>query len=195
MLMITLAACQLANEPPANEAAPSPGEQPDQTQRVEQTAPREQNNNETAQETAERLVRLAREVPGVKGATAVVAGNTAVVGIDVKQSLDRTRVGTIKYSVAEALKEDPDGARALVTADPDIVQRLREMNQEIQNGRPIAGIAEELADIVGRIIPQMPRDVQRREQPNDTTNEQRINQEESPNQTDPSGNKEIKPNQ
>ena len=30
----------------------------------------------------------------------------------------------------------------------------------MKRGRPFAGIAEELADIVGRIVPQVPRDIQ-----------------------------------
>lgn len=191
LLIIMLAtACQAANKPPANEAAPPPGEEPNQTQRVKQTAPRD-GKNQSAQATAQRLVRLARQVPQVKGATAVVIGKTAVVGIDVDQSLDRTRVGTIKYSVAEALKEDPQGATAVITADVDIVQRLREMNTDIRNGRPVAGFAEELADIVGRIMPQLPRDVQDQEQPDTRTNEQRMNQKGNPNDVNPSGNNEI----
>lgn len=195
LMAFTLTACQISNQPPANEAAPSPGEQPDRRQRVEQTAPNNQNNfdNQSAQERAARLVNLAKQVPQVKGATAVVIGNIAVVGIDVDQSLDRSRVGTIKYSVAEALKEDPQGARAAITADADINQRLREMNDEIRNGRPIAAFGEELADIFGRIMPQLPRDVQKREQSNTRSNEQRINQNENPQRSDPSGNKKITP--
>ena len=43
-------------------------------------------------------------MPGVNDATAVVVGKYAIVGIDVKAKLDRTRVESIKYSVAESLK-------------------------------------------------------------------------------------------
>ena len=91
-------------------------------------------------------------------ATAVVVGPWAVVGIDIDASYDRGRVGNIKYSVAEALKEDPAGAYAVVTADPDTLQRLREMREAIQNGEPVEGIMNELAEIVGRLMPQIPRE-------------------------------------
>ena len=128
---------------------------PNQTQHVQQTAP-ESPKQQNATAVAKHLSTLASRVPKVNGATAIVFGNVAIVGIDVDAKLDRTRVGTIKYSVAEALQKDPQGARALVTADADIVQRLREMNEDIMRGRPIAGFAEELADIAGRIIPQTP---------------------------------------
>lgn len=189
LFMLMLTACQTANEPPANEAAPDPRHPAEREQRVKQTAPQAEVN-QGPQETAERLVKIASQVPKVNDATAVVIGKTAVVGIDVNAALDRSRVGTIKYSVAEALKEDPQGARAYVTADVDIVQRLREMSQEIQNGRPAAAFAEELAAIVGRIMPQMPRDVQQQEQPAEGPNEERM--DETP-RSEKGGNNEIKP--
>lgn len=136
-------------------ASPKPAPQSNGTQRVQQTAPKPKQP-QNAKATADRLVKLASSVPKVNSATAVVFGKVAIVGIDVDARLDRSRVGTIKYSVAEALREDPQGARALITADPDIVQRLKEINADIRRGRPIAGFAEELADIAGRIVPQAP---------------------------------------
>lgn len=112
------------------------------------------------QEVAQRLANLATEVDGVNDATAVVAGRWAVVGIDVDQDLDRSRVGSIKYTVAESLRSDPRGADAVVTADPDIMERLREMNEDIRSGEPVEAIMDELAAIVGRIMPQVPRDIE-----------------------------------
>jgi len=186
-MTVLLAACQSANKPPANQAAPQPNQQAPQTQRVPQTSPQPQYN-QSPQATADRLVQLASRVKNVNDATAVVIGKWAVVGIDVNAHLDRPEVGVIKYSVAEALKEDPQGANALVTADPDIVQRLREMYTDIQKGRPVAGFAEELADIVGRLIPQAPRDVELREQTPTRENEQRINKSD---RSVPEGNNKI----
>ncbi|MFM9280700.1 YhcN/YlaJ family sporulation lipoprotein [Paenibacillus jiagnxiensis] len=104
---------------------------------------------------ADHLADLARRVQGVKDANCVVLGNTAIVGINVDGKLDRSRVGTIKYSVAEALGKDPHGLRTLVTADADINNRLAEMAHDIRGGYPVQGFGNELADIIGRIIPQM----------------------------------------
>ncbi|NGQ93681.1 YhcN/YlaJ family sporulation lipoprotein [Brevibacillus sp. SYP-B805] len=186
-LCLLLSACNTANNPPANQSAPQPGKQAPATQRVQQTAP-QPTYNQSPQATAERLVQLATRVKNVNDATAVVIGKRAVVGIDVNAHLDRPEVGVIKYSVAEALKEDPQGATALVTADPDLVQRLREMAADIRRGRPVIGFAQELADIVGRIIPQAPRNVEKREQPPTRQNEQRINKS---GQSKPEGNRKI----
>lgn len=155
VLTLVLSGCQMGTrqaEPNRQGQA-----QVQQTERVPQTAKQTQTERDN-QTKAERLARLASGVPNVNDATVIVLGDIALVGIDVKAKLDRPRVGTIKYTVAEALREDPQGAAAIVVADPDVVQRLREINQDIKRGRPIAGFAEELADIAGRFMPQLPRD-------------------------------------
>ncbi|MCC9090031.1 MULTISPECIES: YhcN/YlaJ family sporulation lipoprotein [Bacillus] len=108
-------------------------------------------------DVAQHLVNVTEHVADVNDATAIVIGRYAVVGIDVKDDLDRSKVETIKYSVAKALKNDPEGANAVVVADPDTVSRLKEMGKEIQAGRPVSGIMDELAAIVGRVMPEMPR--------------------------------------
>ena len=114
---------------------------------------------------ARHLEELAKSVPGVKDARCVVFGNTAVVGIDVDETLDRSRVGTLKYSVAEAFRKDPYGIDAYVTADMDLNARIREIRADIEAGHPVAGFVEELTDIIGRIMPQMPRDLELRDPP------------------------------
>jgi len=153
-LMLLLAAC--AN--PDNDETSPPSDEQDRQVKVRQTVPpkKEIKNH---QEVAERLADLAASVPEVNEATCVVFGNTAIVGIDVSGNLDASEVGTIKYAVAEALRNDPYGVHAIVTADMDLYQRIRELSRQIKDGKPVAGLANELADIVGRIMPQLPSDV------------------------------------
>lgn len=126
--------------------------------RTKQTVPHRQESK-TAQEIADHLVQLATSVPQVNGANCVVIGNMAIVGIDVNGDLDRSRVGTIKYSVAEALRKDPHGVRAIVTADVDMNERIKEISGDIRRGRPVSGFADELGDMIGRLMPQLPKDV------------------------------------
>ncbi|MBO2533787.1 sporulation lipoprotein, YhcN/YlaJ family [Planifilum fulgidum] len=174
---VWLLGCQPANKPPANESAPSPNTT--QKIRVDQTAP-ESRRTDRNQAVAERMVRIATSFPQVKSATAVVAGRYTIVGIDVDPTLDRGRVGTLKYSVAQALHEDPQGKNALVTADVDLVQRLRELADDMRAGRPAAGIAEELAEIAARIMPQPSKEVPRQEQPPTRLDQERLNQTPNP---------------
>jgi YhcN/YlaJ family sporulation lipoprotein len=116
-------------------------------------------DRKTGQEIAQHLVDLTTSVPDVNDATAVVLGNYAVVGLDVNAKLERDRVESIKYSVSEAMKDDPYGANAVVVADPDVVERLRQMGKEIKDGRPVLGIMDELAQIVGRLMPDVPSEI------------------------------------
>lgn len=116
-------------------------------------------DRKTGQEISKHLVELSTSIPNVHDATAVVLGKYAIVGIDVNSKINRSQVGSIKYSVAESLRKDPYGAKAIVVADPDTVQRLKEISVEIQKGRPIQGIMNELADISGRLMPEVPGDL------------------------------------
>src|SRR3954468_7503477 len=116
-------------------------------------------DRKSGQEISKRLVKLATSIPNVNDATAVVLGKYAIVGIDVNSKIDRSQVGSIKYSVAESLKDDPYGAKAVVVADADTTQRLKEIQADINNGRPIQGIMEELSDVAGRLMPEIPGDL------------------------------------
>lgn len=113
----------------------------------------------SGQEISKRLVELASSIPNVNDATAIVLGKYAIVGIDINKNLERSEVGSIKYSVAESLKNDPYGARAVIIADPDLNARLKEVSTDIQKGEPIQGIMNELADIAGRVMPEIPADI------------------------------------
>ncbi|WP_178075989.1 YhcN/YlaJ family sporulation lipoprotein [Paenibacillus oralis] len=152
-----LASCGTATE----KASPSPQNQTGTVPRTQSVSPNVSPDMANAGNMSDRdrqvyLEKLVEKVPGVKGAHCVVMGNTAVVGIDVDSRLERARVGSIKYTVAEALRKDPQGAGAIITADMDLNQRLAEVGKKIRQGHPVAGLATELADIIGRIVPQMP---------------------------------------
>ncbi|OUN00619.1 MAG: hypothetical protein BAA02_03245 [Paenibacillaceae bacterium ZCTH02-B3] len=162
MIAALSAACVLA----AAAAGCGSRQEPAPGPRAQEIPGRETELAETdLRDPAARLEALAESVAGVRDANCVVFGGYAIVGVDVEEHLDRSRVGTIKYSVAEALRKDPDGARAVVTADVDLAQRIREIREDIRQGRPVAGFAEELADIVGRLVPQFPGSVVPRKDP------------------------------
>ncbi|MFB6469540.1 YhcN/YlaJ family sporulation lipoprotein [Cytobacillus sp. Hz8] len=116
-------------------------------------------DRKTGQQISKHLVSLASSVPGVNDATAVVLGKYAIVGIDVKKNIERSQVGSIKYSVAESLKNDPYGASAIVIADPDMTARIKEISEDVKNGKPVQGLINELADISGRLMPEVPADI------------------------------------
>lgn len=116
-------------------------------------------------EIADHLANIASTVPDVNDSTSVVAGPYAVVGIDVDKDLDRSRVGSIKYSVVEALQHDPYGKTAVVVADGDAVERIRMMGNKIKQGHPVQGVVDELSAIVGRYMPDFPINEDQPQQP------------------------------
>ena len=115
--------------------------------------------NKSGQEIAHRLADLANRVPNVNDAAALVVGKYAIVGIDIDANMDASRVGTIKYSVAETLQKDPYGANAIIIADPDLYTRLKNIVNQVDNGRPVQAFMNEIADIVGRVMPEVPSDL------------------------------------
>ncbi|QTM99294.1 YhcN/YlaJ family sporulation lipoprotein [Sediminibacillus dalangtanensis] len=138
----------------------------DPTIQVENSDPGDgQQKNYTNQEIADHLASLAADVPNVNDASSVVAGPYAVVGIDVDKDLDRSRVSTIKYSVAEALHHDPYGKTAIVIADADGMERIRHMADKIQQGHPVQGFVDELSAVVGRYMPEIPINDDQPEEP------------------------------
>ncbi|MTH52585.1 YhcN/YlaJ family sporulation lipoprotein [Bacillus mangrovi] len=149
-------------------------------------------DKETGQQISKHLVDIASRIPDVNDATAVVLGNYAIVGIDVESGLDRNKVESIKYAVAESLKNDPHGANAIVVADADTNQRLKQMGKEIQQGRPVAGVMDELAAIIGRVIPDVPGDTidNPEKEPTEQDNDQLP--EKQQNELDRSQNRESK---
>ncbi|WP_082234300.1 YhcN/YlaJ family sporulation lipoprotein [Halobacillus massiliensis] len=124
-------------------------------QYVSNSDPVKQEKKNT-QQIARHLAKLAVEVPDVKDATALVVGNYAVVGIDVDKDLDRSEVGVIKFSTAEALKDDPYGKDALIVADADGVERIRELGNKMAEGHPVEAVTDELSQIVSRYLPEAP---------------------------------------
>ncbi|QOQ56419.1 YhcN/YlaJ family sporulation lipoprotein [Bacillus amyloliquefaciens] len=143
---------------------------------VKNTAP-ETAENPGRSDIAKHLVEVTEKIPGITDATAVVLGRYSVVGIDVDDNLERSKVESIKYTVAQALKNDPYGANAVVVADPDTVSRLRGMASDIKAGRPVSGILDELAAIVGRVMPEVPNDVTDNEKESPTkSNDDQLNE-------------------
>ncbi|RKQ83648.1 YhcN/YlaJ family sporulation lipoprotein [Brockia lithotrophica] len=136
----------------ARDAAPQPT--PAGSPPTEGRPPETVTDAKAAREVSDRLVSLALRDPYVTRAAAVVAGDFAVVAIDVPPNLDASQVNTTKYAVAETLRRDPYGAKAVVVADPDLYGRVEELSRAIQEGRPIQAVLDELADIVARISPQ-----------------------------------------
>lgn len=109
-----------------------------------------------AQAAADKLRAEAENVPGVKSAVVVVAGKTAMVGIDLEPGIDKARAEGIKKQVADRLRTGihtsaPGVTAVSVTEDPDLVTRLRRIAEGLTAGQPISTFRRELDEITRRI--------------------------------------------
>lgn len=182
-----LSGCNQVNK----QASPSPQNQNENTLRA-QNVQEQQNITQKDQTKSNQMSKqshleeIAKRTPGVNNAHCIIMGNTALIGIDVDAKLERARVGTVKYTVAEAIRKDPDGAGTIVTADVDLAQRISEIGTKIREGHPISGFTTELADIIGRIVPQFPQDTNHE----NTTNQKRNQTDNQQNQMQDHNNKQ-----
>lgn len=116
---------------------------------------------------ADTIARAVERVPGVDNATVVVSGNTAYVGIDVKDgNMGRTvgfgttnrttnNIATIKSQCARQVRAtDPNINTVYVSADADFLDRIRRVGDSIRRGRPVDGFRNELDELVRRLTPE-----------------------------------------
>lgn len=115
------------------------------------TKPERMNMNQVADYMADTVNR----VPGVERSAVLLTGRTALIGVDLGKDIGGSKIDTIKYSVKEAAENTGSGYRAVVTADVDTVTRVRELIAGMRAGKPVDSIADEIADIVSRLIPEM----------------------------------------
>lgn len=109
---------------------------------------------EEVKRIASELTGVADRVSGVNGATVVIAGTTAYVGVDQKAGLENEETERIKRDVSNEVKAaEPRLTAVYVSSDPDTVSRLRQIADGIANGQPVSAFDKELAEIVKRISP------------------------------------------
>ena len=114
----------------------NPNEKPEQKNVSMKNVNYTNKSNKPNEKAADHLASLAASVPGVNDATAVVVGKYAIVGIDVKAKLDRTRVESIKYSVAESLKNAAIVGRVMPQVPNDMIEN-RETNPIKDNDKQL----------------------------------------------------------
>ena len=75
----------------------------------------------------QKMAQQAKSVNGVNDASVLLIGKTAFVGIDLKKDIVGKNTSKIKKLVADKLKANPQVNTVMVTADPDLLQRIRDI--------------------------------------------------------------------
>lgn len=101
---------------------------------------------------AEHAERVAEQVNGVDDAWVAVIDGTAYIGLEMGEGIDGVRAEQIEKAVAEQVTSRVDKIdQALVSSDPAIVGRLREISRDMAIGRPASAYREELQDLGSRM--------------------------------------------
>jgi hypothetical protein len=85
-------------------------------------------------ELADRIARAADAVPGVEGATAIVYGNDAVVGINTRfRTGDATQRHVVEQQVYTAARSVAPTHNVRVTSDSRMLTRITNLNNAFRN--------------------------------------------------------------
>jgi len=119
------------------------------------TAPAPQDPLPKAPNEADRLANAlaaeALKIEGVKGASVVLTGSTALVGIDLNPGAD---ANIVKERVANTLRNaNNQVANVLVSTDPEISSRIAGISKGVAEGRPLSSFSAEVNEIIKRLSP------------------------------------------
>lgn len=105
-------------------------------------------------ERAKNIAEVIKALPKVEKVTVIVTGNTAVVGAELASNVKHKEVDEIKKLIEEkTYSADASLKNVSVTVSPEIVKRINYIAQDLNKGKPIEGLAEELGSIIRRITP------------------------------------------
>lgn len=161
-LSISLTGCKATKKPsptrytpttPRTTPAPSPGmttPAPSRTPTTPAPAKRPVPQSTRAAKIATNVAKL----PEVNKATVVVSGNTAIVGIDMKASVQGTHETQVKKKVEKTVRDtDKSIKNVSVTSDPDLYKRIDNIAKGIAAGRPLSEFTKQITEILKRITP------------------------------------------
>lgn len=107
-------------------------------------------------ERSKTLAKKLNELNEVNNANVLITANTALIGIDIPKDASNESVTNIKNTVENKVKEvDREIDRVVVTADADLVTRMKNVGKDIESGKPISGFTNEIEEIIKRITPNM----------------------------------------
>ncbi|MCF6465646.1 YhcN/YlaJ family sporulation lipoprotein [Clostridium sp. Cult2] len=103
---------------------------------------------------ANAIARRVANLNEVNRCSVLLSGNTAIVGIDMKNNLQGKMTTALKQKIETTVKNvDNNITNVSITANPDLFTRISNMARDIRDGRPISGFAREFQEILRRITP------------------------------------------
>lgn len=100
--------------------------------------------------------KVCHRVAGVSKSTVVVMKPTmtALVGVNLKPGKGPAQASKITEMCKTKVEALPGIKMAYVTADPDLVSRVKALAKDIAAGKPLSGLKTETEQIISRIGPK-----------------------------------------
>lgn len=103
---------------------------------------------------ASAIAQRVANLKEVNNCSVLLSGNTAIVGVDIKNTLHDKMTTDLKQKIEKTVKNVDNSVKSVsITADPDLYTRISNMAKDIRDGRPISGFANEFQEILRRITP------------------------------------------
>ncbi|MBU7006257.1 YhcN/YlaJ family sporulation lipoprotein [Phosphitispora fastidiosa] len=148
LVLIVFGGCAVQRKP-----LPPEPDAPDRVPEME-VKPAPDRSPAEDRDIAADINRIAESVPGVARSYSVVIGNAVLIGLDIDKDQQEQGISKIKNRVAEKAEADSRIVRAYVSSDPDTTARIRELADNIRNGRPVTEYLDEIGEIIQRLTPQ-----------------------------------------
>lgn len=111
-------------------------------------------DDDTARSQAKRIADAVAKEKNIDSASCVITGDTALIGVQFEKQYKGDLTDAIKKSVEKRVRDiEPDLDNVVVTADPDLLSRIKTIASDIENGKPLSGFTEEIEEIIRRINP------------------------------------------
>lgn len=112
------------------------------------------NNMNNSRELARKIADRVEDIEGINRAYVLISGDTAIVGVNMDNEAEGQIARDLKDRIERVVKKvDNDIDNVSITADPDLLTRIRNMFEDIDEGNPIEGFANQFEEILRRITP------------------------------------------
>ena len=104
--------------------------------------------------SARAIADAVRTIPGIKGAYVIVNQGIAYIAVNLEVPTHAGLTQHIKDQItAKTKKADPNIKTVNVSADPDVIRHFQQYVSDIQAGRPVTGLWNQIQDIINRVWP------------------------------------------
>ena len=112
-------------------------------------------DNGDLHQRAEKIAdAVVKDVTQVKDARTVISEKMAYVSVSIDETADSDQSAALKDQISEVVKKtDTEIETVYVMEDADTFTRMKEIGEDIANGKPVSGFAEELENMFVRVTP------------------------------------------